>query len=110
MRTSWRPDDDDSIGLSVYAPFEVTVAWLLGPHQPYWPLWKLFIWQAQMFPIVSKGSPYSLAVQLVEMGTRCPFAVQLNELAWWTPRLWPSSCAATRVMKLPLMNDWLPGR
>ena len=42
-------------------------------------------------PMTENGSPYSDELQVVEIATRDPPDVQLRLLAWWTPKLWPSS-------------------
>ena len=61
-----------------------------------------------------KGSPYSLDVQLdalVARETRTPLTVQLMELAWCVPTLWPSSCDITRRLMPPepLSQEYFPG-
>ena len=60
-------------------------------------------------PITVNGSPYSDDVQLVEIATRTPPEVQLRLLAWWTPKLWPSSWATTRSENALLFQLSDPG-
>jgi hypothetical protein len=56
------------------------------------------------------GSPYSFAEQLPPSVTRAPPEVQLSVLAWWTPKLWPSSWPTTRNVMAPLIQLEVPGR
>ena len=55
------------------------------------------------------GSPYSDEAQVAEIDTRLEPDVQLRLLAWWTPKLWPSSWATTRSTNDPLFQLSLPG-
>ncbi len=50
------------------------------------------------------GSPYSDEVHVEEIATRTPPEVQLRLVAWWTPKLWPSSWARTRRLSAPLFQ------
>src|SRR3954454_8480118 len=59
--------------------------------------------------MTSNGSPYSLYEQLVPIATRTVPLLQLSDAAWWTPRLWESSCASVRSTNDPLIQTCDPG-
>src|SRR5215211_887778 len=101
--------DVSSSGATLYVPAAVTVCTFEDGRAPICSLCHALMWWIAE-PMTSYGSPYSAAVQLGEIATRTAPEVQLNELAWCTPKLWLSSCAITRgVIPAPLIQVREPG-
>src|SRR6188508_998969 len=87
-----------------YEPVVVTVC--VSANQPSCARCQFTWCRVCAPPMMENGSPYSLAVH---EPVKVP-VVQARVLAWWTPKLWPSSWPTTRRVIAPLIQLPVPGR